>query len=1814
MFTIPKDRLISWWNTNIRHQEDNNLYIVDNKGNNSYYDTQDHLTLVMYTGSYNTENSTTVSLNSVFPSLVVDPKENIIFHYCDLLSHAIDWDCAIYMNEIIQNYDNARLVIAISCNNLTKINFENSSFYTYVSMFRNKVNLPLLDRLDIGVITFDNKYNCIGISKENIQSTIASLFQEPNNKPTTSRVIFSFDQKKIFKFFFETYNRGDKDVFVLNTPDSAIALDNTIITQNDRNISNLVNVLCTNIQETLIEEIKNNILSIENRSNNFQEIINQLEKGINMLVKIKSELDSSSVRTKFFLNKVVTNFNGTISNESLSYVTHSDEIIEILMDIHNYSCIDNEDISDKNTCKLSECNFLKGLEDVINDLNIVKNWYIFLNELYTWLSEYYVQKDTHRYKDVLNHVQAEIEIFLNANATVDINNVIHQFAINFASNSDRLKKTGIIDTVPLNPRRLTFLNKTLDWTLKNTTKFSCDNESLVVKGKYIRISDIKEYKKYNCSEKSKNITILALDKTFIDTSLNETGINLYIISPKLEVIGNHQIILDGEPGVDHSNKIARKPIGPGSRGNDGLPGLPGGSAGNILVIGKTFINSSNLTISANGGKGGKGQDGSDGNGGKDGIPPKIPLDKNYSVRILESILSYANCYREDGNGGKEEKKIRVPLINYYYNECVTGDIKLCKSSDIDDCKQVLQYTFLNKKINYNKCNRINCTEYNIYGKNGTQGGYGGNGGSGGSGGYLGIVNIIGLGTEPEIIVNSSLGFQGEHGIGGKGGIGGRNGDVIRVGYIMVHYNNLSDNLCYSYWEKINQKPSNLFALPGSPGVDGNNTDRIREPEQVVGYPADAINTYKRYARENLVGNINESNLKSFLSDLDYNKDIRNLYDVPSLVNDFQILEEDYAKLNKNISFLPFYQYLLDRVYEYSDNMTLYESCSDKKEVLRYLALALLSKIDRYYQSELIVNTSSYLNRILVDIKNLEDIEYIYSLDQSIKKYNQEIDRDINLAKSFIEQLKEETLQNIDDIQSKNTLLINDTLKFIFDNQDNLYEKKSIIKKIKNLLNLKQFLYFIETGTLFVVLSSGLANSTILLIESGFNIGIGLISSELDISKEKNKILNTLNNLNEYNLLIKNKILIPIISLKDLLENTEKKLKNFNENYSNQENIIELKSNISYYNKELENKISEIKNIKYISYNLLNTTEETIKLFYTNISNIYKNIDIYKDINFEDFLFIVNNFKNSLIVFQESYDIYNEIKNDNEKISKFSNFINIIHDTKDVLYNNKNYAYKIIFPNIENINIFISKIEKSLKKNYHINIYMLNWEIKKYFKYFKYEIEKIYKLFDKKEEIFFYIEKLQESIFKTIEIYDNIKYYERDKSYAYLIKQVSSDKGLESCIKNSDLKNILDRLKVTIQTNLILNKYEIFINGFEQKYLGFSHLYIKKNNLPDSIQINKNDINNLVKYFIKNVVEDLKKNLDDYSNFIKNGTNKYIHINGEFNNKLHGTQRAFFVWNGHENKIIMEDLLSGRGVILKSDIRNGVDQYLVKYKKIHIGFKLNLLNSSESDQINFYKSLADFNIVMQDLGDHHYKCHNKIFIIKNSPTYMSYTFDRTGDGIPKDKSYHTTTIENNDSFLSPYTTWYVKIDSKYRNSNFSTLEKYKNHIIDLELEGIAEYIEFKSGEEVCNNLDYSYLPDHTIVEDIVLTRTSDQIHNHRKRRSIDPYHDVEEFQPVTSGSSSNMDKSIIKNIADLLGRSLMSFNPISRISNWFSKGRNNVYQESLNMLDNNLLYVKMINIEYYSIELPPSLPRISDNKSSTNINSIENNLVSNSTLL
>lgn len=221
------------------------------------------------------------------------------------------------------------------------------------------------------------------------------------------------------------------------------------------------------------------------------------------------------------------------------------------------------------------------------------NWYIFLFEVYIFFASYEVQKDVTVYN------VADLSDWGEPNKPQGLQ----------ITDTNFLEFTKLLPniTAPATPyslSKLKELNEIIDITLRSPPQFECQDDSISVRGIFIKTSDIRvEFPPLPCPSNSvSKLNVFALNTFYVDDDLNLDGYEeLNIVADKWEILRSTSFNLNGFDGEEQ---------GPSNtEGRTGESGKAGTNAGNFFGSADKIINGHLLRVSLNGGNGANGQDG-----------------------------------------------------------------------------------------------------------------------------------------------------------------------------------------------------------------------------------------------------------------------------------------------------------------------------------------------------------------------------------------------------------------------------------------------------------------------------------------------------------------------------------------------------------------------------------------------------------------------------------------------------------------------------------------------------------------------------------------------------------------------------------------------------------------------------------------------------------------------------------------------------------------------------------------------------------------------------------------------------------------------------------------------------------------------------------------------------------------------------------------------------------------------------------------------------------------------------------------------------
>jgi hypothetical protein len=458
----------------------------------------------------------------------------------------------------------------------------------------------------------------------------------------------------------------------------------------------MTEIINQNIKDTFDTTSKMIIMKFNEeieKSTNYPALEKQLKDAFELVSKFNEQLsymfERSTTVAPLMTELLKKIFTTVPQDQEEKLLTHSNDI--------------NFLIAATNTNRIK---FPENLKNAQQHLEDTSKWYTFINHCFEKLSKYYIQKNLTTSDVDKNKNFAEFKLFLD------------KYNISYDKN------------LTLDASKEKSFDNLIKKTLTKSKVHCCvETNKLVIKGNFVKLSDIQECKKQQCNDES-SLYIFAYHTLFIDIDLMKEGKerSVYIVSPIWDVQQEVTFNLNGRNGLQPLPSTAAVE-------KNGISGNPGGPGGNFLGVGIEFINGYQLTITANGGAGGNGQNGGNGRNGMNGITPDKPGDSMWHTKgSTDTCRSQAS-------------KTRIDRM----------------TQDGDD--------------------------FILYGTKGTIGQNAGNGGQAGIGGPNGEIQVISTnGLQNNIIISKIAGINGKSGSVGIGGTGGTHGDKLScVCYIVTKF-------------------------------------------------------------------------------------------------------------------------------------------------------------------------------------------------------------------------------------------------------------------------------------------------------------------------------------------------------------------------------------------------------------------------------------------------------------------------------------------------------------------------------------------------------------------------------------------------------------------------------------------------------------------------------------------------------------------------------------------------------------------------------------------------------------------------------------------------------------------------------------------------------------------------------------------------------------------------------------------------------------------------------------------------------------------
>lgn len=366
-------------------------------------------------------------------------------------------------------------------------------------------------------------------------------------------------------------------------------------------IDNVSSIL-TNVDGRCFDAIKHKIDSMHGYQRKWDEL-----KLAKMLTTSNTSLNG---KTQEFRN-LIEAFN--ISNSSLNDLS--------LIERHEVVLLELKLIA-KTDIILPVLDWIAASSRTTNFIASGFKWYSSLGTIYEFLASYEVQRNTMAY-NVANLADWAL-VNKPQGLTIDRNN-FDEFVQRFPS----LSEFEPIES------KLIEINEILMATLKSPVKYECVGKTMVIKGNFVKSSDI-QLTRCPLNTALMKISVFAVNTFYADADLNlieYTDIELHIFSTTFYVQQAATFYLNGKNGEGQSP--------PKSNGTPGKPGQLGMNSGNFFALANRIHNGELLTVQQIAGNGGAGQSGSG--------------NADYSVTFDDSDDKHTNAGFPDVEKYQEER-------------------------------------------------------------------------------------------------------------------------------------------------------------------------------------------------------------------------------------------------------------------------------------------------------------------------------------------------------------------------------------------------------------------------------------------------------------------------------------------------------------------------------------------------------------------------------------------------------------------------------------------------------------------------------------------------------------------------------------------------------------------------------------------------------------------------------------------------------------------------------------------------------------------------------------------------------------------------------------------------------------------------------------------------------------------------------------------------------------------------------------------------------------------------------------------------------
>lgn len=863
---------------------------------------------------------------------------------------------------------------------------------------------------------------------------------------------------------------------------------------------------------------------------------------------------------------------------------------------------------------------------------------------------------------------------------------------------------------------------------------------------------------------------------------------------------------------------------------------------------------------------------------------------------------------------------------------------------------------------------------------------------------------------------------------------------------------------------------------GTNGEWNKNNASIEKPDPAEFInPSHSVNGYKSYLRENLAKNIRESRVREFMGDLEANERIFSLYDTMGFLNELESLENQYLRLRNKIPLFPFYKSLKDRISKYADATN---ESDDFKKVLAFLHTSVVGKIFHLRNSEdnfknhiSITDLLEYLEMIQKNIRKLGEIETEVSIADQTEAYQESLKDKIDSALAMVNSEVVPTISRLFEPLAREIVALLEAVVF------NSAKAKEEEANLESKLRMATFLSGMKNYGAIASLCGSVGQIVSTFIEITSTVIEGVQKAMQALSKLSSGLEELTKPMKD---MLKEPFRLYLKQLEFMDEIPEVEGSSFDQRFLDFD-FGAVKNNISNFKTEV-NSYLEVNN--YVNIKVVVDMRKNLDKIIAGASAKCKHsCSALKKME------MVNKLKNVAL------GLWDEIKQNGAKLKElFDQHLKMAQEFNKWNARMEQIIY-VLLPMLLQIEETMITITAAIGNKTQVELDITAWKVQSSLKEFKLIARQLSDETSMQDNINLIIEKIDDAFGTMVDIYDRIQSFMDQSKYAGFLSGMNSPNKRN--IENPELRKIVLQLERVIQSNLVLEQYDVAIHAFKQHFFPFASMYLANFNLPVGLQTNNTEI-------LAGKASEEIDFLQDQVKFLEVSLGRYDReIFGEinFNGNNASIAKPFYIFRSREFKDLFKKLLSGEEIIIKADITKGLSQNAVKFNQI--GIQLKLIDEQMQDE--FDAQLEYYGVKMSLIGLLYYKCGEKFYYVSvDDNVVIEYSFRKNSNGKPIKYNEVYRKLSENHYFLSPYATWKIQLmviekdfasttSAASSQNGFNKLAKFAKSSLNLELVGRGQY--FRSSgtleAEICTNEVGKYYQFDKSLSDVFITRSLKQ---------------------------------------------------------------------------------------------------------------------------